>query len=82
MRGFEQAISNNKVSSNAISPPCEAKASTVGMLSSETLLEAGLHRTGMGRGEVFYFAPRHAEIPGGRPGKEVTLCLKWKTVGN
>ena len=51
MRGFEQAISNNKVSSNAISPPCDAKACPVGMLSSETLLEAGLHRTGMGRGE-------------------------------
>ena len=50
--------------------------------SFETLLEAGLHRTGMGRGEVFYFASCHAEIPGGRPGKEVTLCLKWKTVGN
>ena len=30
MRGFEQVISNRKVSSNAISPPCEAKAQTVG----------------------------------------------------
>jgi hypothetical protein len=29
MRWFEQAISKNKVSSNAISPPCEAKAQTV-----------------------------------------------------